>query len=178
MGFINIFAGLLTFSTAFFIGLVVYWLINNINKKLLLLSLFLFVLIIIYISISDFNSLLNISFLNFSSFGDRLIRAQNGFNILLDTSTLNDLLLGHGITYKGNDKGLSIGLFLLLVEHGILGFLGVFLLLLLFLRNSNVSYCMFLLFILVFPWYVSHIYWIGALVLFSVTYTDNNGNKF
>ena len=99
-----------------------------------------------------------------------------GFNILSSISSITNLLFGHGILYTGGyDKGISIGFFHVLITHGLAGLFFVLFLTLFFCKNSKTALILFILFLFVFTWYVSYVYWFGALALWCATKIDKQG---
>jgi hypothetical protein len=182
-GGVNIWAGLLTFSSAFYIVITVYFLINYVNKIKLYNRLFLLTIIIIIAGVGadQLNSVLD-TLLNYTSLSDRVSRIENSFGILSNISSIANLFFGHGVEYTGgHDKGLSIGFFHVLVERGLAGLFTVLFLSFFFLKNNKNNYFVFVLYLFVFTWYVNYIYWAGALALLSAIRIDtqkkNNLNK-
>jgi hypothetical protein len=179
----NIWAGMFTFSSAFYIVLTAYFFLNNINRIKVYHRIFLIITMTliagvgVYYLIDVFNALFN-----YTSLSDRVDRAGNAIGILSDISSITNLFFGHGVQYTGgHDKGLSIGFFHVLVERGLLGLFFVLFLSFLFLKNNKINYFVFILYLFVFTWYVNYIYWLGILALLSAIMIDmektNNLNK-
>lgn len=175
---INLVAGFLTFSTTFYIMVFLHYLIVSFRKiKLydrLFLFLFLFLSVVIFYSMfsSDINIFLD-SFLQKTSYSDRIIRFENGINLIVNQHSYLSVLFGHGVGYTGEfDKGISIGFLHLLVERGIVGLFFVLTMLWLFTRHNKIVYFVLILYLFVFTWYVNYIYWLGILTLWSVIKLD------
>ena len=180
-GRFNMFAGLLTFSSAFYIVITAFFFINYFSKIKLHGSLFLLAMASVFFVIaSQMIDLPLDALLQFTSYSDRMERVENSINILSNVSSITSLLFGHGIQYTGGyDKGLSIGFFHVLIEHGLMGLFFILLLMFSFFKNTMSFYFVFFLYLFVFTWHVNSIYWIGVLALLSAIRIDRqNQNDF
>jgi len=182
-GSANIWAGLFTFSMAFYIVLAVYFFLNYINRIKVYHRIFLIITMILIAGVGvDYLSDVFNALFKYTSLSDRAERAGNAIVILSDISSITNLFFGHGVQYTGgNDKGLSIGFFHVIVERGLLGLFFVLFLSFLFLKNNKINYCVFILYLFVLTWYVNYIYWLGILALLSAIMIDmektNNLNQ-
>jgi hypothetical protein len=174
---LNLFAGILTFSTMFYITIICYYslvYISKINLNYRNLSLaFGFMITLLFISL-NYNRTMNIlmDILSYTSYSDRMNRITNSLNIISNSSSV-DLFFGHGVSYTGGaDRGLSIGLFHLLVERGLIGLLMVLSIMINFIQGNRIVYFIFVLYLMAFTWYVNYIYWFGLLALWSATEAD------
>lgn len=168
----TVLAGLLTFSVTFYVGLLLIYVLQAAEKwsrfQFVAVSIFLlFIVLPIYIfSENIFFSLFGAGSLN-TSYDDREIRMLNAINILRKSSFV-DLLMGHGVGFKGGaDRGLAMGFFHVLVERGLTGLLFVMSMLAIFVRRNFMKFAIFLLYFFAFTWYVNYIFWFGALALWT-----------
>ena len=172
---INLFAGLLTFSTMFYVSILFYYILlllfkksNNLSSSFINTFVFIIILLII-ILIHNLNKNSFLDILQYTSYNDRMERMENAINILY-TSSYADLIFGNGVSYSGESpKGISLGIFHLLVERGIFGLLLVLSLMRTILSDNRMCYIMALFYLLAFTWYVNPIYWMGLLAI-SVAY--------
>jgi len=173
-GILNLFVGHSTFSTTFYIMIIIYYTlvylsIIKVYYRILLICLS--GLIISLSLLSAHNLIINIlvDFLYYTSFSDRMIRINNALEILGRSSTV-DFIFGHGVSFTGSsDRGLSIGFFHVLVERGIMGLLLVLSLMKVFIQRNRIVYFISLLYLLAFTWYVNPIYWFGLIALCSAS---------
>jgi hypothetical protein len=173
-GFVNLFAGLLTFSTTLYIVITFYYtlvylsMVRGYYRNFLISSAGLFIFLCL-LSVHNFIINILVDFLSYTSFSDRMIRINNALEILGRSSTV-DFIFGHGVSFTGgSDRGLSIGIFHVLVERGIIGLLIVLSVMKLFIQRNRIAYFISLIYLLAFTWYVNPIYWFGLIALWSAS---------
>ena len=173
----SLIAGLLTFSFTFYISLFlfVFYIFKSVKIKIILLIFCIAAFLLSYREIFDFVQ-------NFSSFQDRFERMKNGINIISDSSTLN-LFFGNGINTFVNvnrdslGRSISSGFLFLFFEFGI--FISFYILILAnyFARNDLKIKLIFLVYLLVFPWFKFIIMWY-LIILCGSSYNISVSRKF
>ncbi len=132
---------------------------------------FLLIMLVIAVvgSLFDLSGLDDSGLLQRTSFSDRLNRIGNSVGILANSS-LFEWFLGHGVGYKNDfDRGISSGVFHILVERGLIG-LGLLFLMIRHISNKDYVFiivCAF--FLIAMPWYKYYIYWIAVVVFYSTS---------
>jgi hypothetical protein len=172
--FFNVLAGMLTFSTTFYLAMLIFFTFQFspriLNVFVIFLGSTLALLFTGYILMENiiFSEL---GFLYRTSYIDREIRFLAALSILKSSSPFN-LLFGHGVGFTGSfDRGLGSGFFHVFVERGLVGLVLVLSMVRLFLQNNYTHIFIFILFLFAFTWYVNYIFWMGAVVLWA-------GNSF
>lgn len=168
--FVNLLAGLLTFSVTFYVAMVIIYMLRLVERRSIFESLIIaFFLLLVAIPLFIISEDIIFTFfggLN-TSYGDREIRMLNAWNIL-KSSSIFDFLFGHGVSYIGDaDRGLSAGFFHVLVERGLTGLLFVLVMLSVFMRRNILSFLICLLYLFTLTWYVNYIFWMGILALWA-----------
>lgn len=155
---LNLMAGMLTFSTTFFISMAMLLSLKS-RSKIIYFSLLAAIII-------AFGS----SFVKYTSFDDRELRLLVAIEVL-SRSSPSELLLGHGVEVVDTTdvdprgRGINSGVLVLLVERGILGLLFTLTLMTLLASKNYLNLSLFLVWLLALNWNINYIYWIGILVL-------------
>ncbi|MES9904343.1 MAG: hypothetical protein ABW168_16910 [Sedimenticola sp.] len=168
---ISIVAGILTFSITFYLALFLVAYLIFLPKYIRNAVEFLLIMLVIAVvgSLFDLSGLDDSGLLQRTSFSDRLNRIGNSVGILANSS-LFEWFLGHGVGYKNDfDRGISSGVFHILVERGLIG-LGLLFLMIRHISNKDYVFiivCAF--FLIAMPWYKYYIYWIAVVVFYSTS---------
>ncbi len=164
--FLNLFAGIFTFSTTFFLALFFIFILHYADFRFRF-NLYALGLVAIPIFIIGYEIVRTFSFLDLTSFGDRENRIFNAIEVTLKAS-YQDLFFGHGVSYQGDSgRGFSAGFFLALIERGISGLFFVLTLLVYVLRKNFEVVLIFLLYLLAIPLYVNNLFWLSTLILWT-----------
>ncbi len=159
---LNLLAGMLTFSTTFFISMAML-LSLKFRSKIIYFSLLAAIII-------SFGSL----FVKYTSYDERVLRLVIAIE-LLSRSSPSELLLGHGVesptadTSDIADVGVNAGVLILLVERGILGLLFSMTVMTLLMNKNYLNLSVCWIWLLALNWNINYIYWIGLLVLWVVS---------
>lgn len=156
---LNTLAGLLTFSYSFYIifSLIFFFQMKSKIIKILLALSFFFISILLFVLIDDYNFF---SIFKKSSLSDRLYRISIALDIMNNFSFF-DFLFGSDVNYKelNYDRGISSGIFIILVQKGYLGLLLVFSLLFFFSKKYLALLIVMVFFLLVTIWNKFYVVW-------------------
>ena len=177
--FVNLLAGLFTFSFSFYVLMVIY-LILSFNAKLVYNKFIFIIIILLFFTVFSQTNLINyyLDLLNsFTSYDDRVSRAVSVFYVLENESTFN-LLFGNGInTYQLKNidevrRGISSGYLYLIYEFGIVISLVFLMIIILFSSKDRILLFISLAYLFAMPWHKYYFCWY-LIILCGLTYKKN-----
>lgn len=164
---LNLIAGMVTFSTTFFLSLVPISLLAFTGIKFRILFYLLF-LTLLSIFIFEYDDMKQSEVFNLTSFADREIRFKSAIKVIEKSDDL-DMYLGHGVEFQNEYGGppFSAGFFIALIERGLLGLTFLFLMISFAHAKRFTVLIVLLLYLFAAPLYVNYLFWISILAIWA-----------
>jgi len=177
--FINLLAGLLTFSVTFYLAFFVLTIFSMKQKYIKIFFYSLLIIFVYYVFISDVS--IN-TLIEGTSFSDRIDRNMYALDYLMNKASILNILFGHGI---GNyqlvnedelGRGLSAGFLYLMIESGCASILFYIFLVSLLSNNNRFVILIAMLYMFAIPWHKYYFCWY-VIILCGLNHVNSFHHK-